>query len=168
MADHALVVGCDSYPHVLGGDLSSAVSDAVAMRSWLIGPAGVPPENVTLLLSGDSTGGVAPDGPADRSVFAMAISNLIQRTDADRLYVYFAGHGCRSDPQNPVLGQGCAGFHRLCARRSAAGRGRRRRVAAEAEAFVFHGGRGRPRLLPRLPVRRGVPGRRHRSRSGRS
>src|SRR3954452_3754058 len=110
MADHALVVGCDSYPHVLGGDLSSAVSDALAMRSWLIGPAGVPPENVTLLLSGDSTGGVAPDGPADRSVFAMAISNLIQRTDADRLYVYFAGHGCRSDPQNPSLAKDVLAF----------------------------------------------------------
>lgn len=109
MADHALVVGCDAYPNVPGGDLRGAVGDALAMYAWLVDVAGTPAGNVTLLLSGSSAGERVPggptSGPADRSRFAAEFTRLITTTDVDgdRLYVYFAGHGCRNDPLNPAL-----------------------------------------------------------------
>ncbi|MEV6841837.1 caspase family protein [Actinoplanes sp. NPDC051411] len=93
MAAHALVVGCDAYPHVPDGDLTGAVGDARAMHAWLTGAGGVPAENSALLLS------------PGRSRFAAEIGRLVARTDveSDRLYVYFAGHGGRTDPLNPAL-----------------------------------------------------------------
>jgi hypothetical protein len=117
MADHALIVGCDAYPYVDGGDLAGAVGDALAVRAWLVDQAGVPAANVTLLASSSSTGAAAPDdlvsGAADRRLFAREIRRLVELpgvgTD-DRLFVYFAGHGCRTDPQNPILARDALAF----------------------------------------------------------
>lgn len=98
MSAHALVVGCDAYPHVPGGDLTDAVADARAVYAWLTGPGGVSSARATLLTS------------PERSRFAAEISRLIAEPDADRLYVYFAGHGCRTDPLNPALASDALAF----------------------------------------------------------
>jgi hypothetical protein len=112
MGSWALVVGCDAYPKVDGGDLRGAVADALAVRTWLLDPGGgaVDPANLTLLASpsaaGAQLGDVVPAGPAGRSELSRAVRELVARTDvgeADRLYVYFAGHGCQTDPTNPML-----------------------------------------------------------------
>ncbi|MGI5241551.1 caspase family protein [Dactylosporangium sp. CA-139066] len=109
MPDHALVVGCDAYPNAPGADLRGAVADAVAVRDWLTGPGGVPAEHVTCLLSPSAAGlqpgdGVAT-GPATFAEFGYAIDRLLQLRagPSDRLFVYFAGHGMRTDPVNPVV-----------------------------------------------------------------
>jgi hypothetical protein len=109
VADHALVVGCDAYPNAPGADLRGAVADALAVRDWLTGPGGVPEANVACLLS-PSAAGVQPPagaatGPATLTEFAFALDAVRQAAagPADRLFVYFAGHGMRTDPVNPVV-----------------------------------------------------------------
>ena len=112
MADHALVVGCDAYPQLPGGDLRGAVADALAVREWLLSPYGgrVAESSLIFLASCSATGAQAElalvSNPATRLAFAAALRELITKPDVsedDRLYVYLAGHGCRTDPANPVL-----------------------------------------------------------------
>jgi Caspase domain len=112
MADHALVVGCDAYPHLPGGDLRGAVADALAVREWLLSRDGgaVAETRLTFLASCSAAGAQADlasvSNPATRLAFATALKELITKPDVsegDRLYVYLAGHGCRTDPGNPVL-----------------------------------------------------------------
>jgi hypothetical protein len=111
VADHALVVGCDSYPNMPGADLAGAVADALAVHDWLVDQARVPRDNVVLLVSPSRHGaptpaGLSVTGPARKRDFAREVRRLIDRddvSDGDRLTVYFAGHGCRTDPDNPAL-----------------------------------------------------------------
>ncbi len=110
MADHALVMGCDGYAQCRGADLRGAVADALDVREWLLRGARVPPENLVLLASPSAVGRQLPAGieapPVTRPSVAAAVAALVGRTDVgprDRLFVYFAGHGCRSDPLNEAL-----------------------------------------------------------------
>jgi len=119
VADHALVVGCDAYPQLPGGDLRGAVADALAVRDWLLSRDGGGVEKSCLtFLASCGAAGAQPDpsivdAAATRPNFVRAVRDLVARTDVgegDRLYVYLAGHGCRTDPQNPVLAQDAFAF----------------------------------------------------------
>ncbi|GIE27619.1 hypothetical protein Ait01nite_006640 [Actinoplanes italicus] len=92
-------------------DLAGAVGDALAVQDWLVGPGGVPAGNVVLLASpaahsASVAAGTRVTGEASRLAFAREVGRLAGLTDvghADRLYVYFAGHGCGTDPVNAAL-----------------------------------------------------------------
>ncbi|MFZ1286996.1 MAG: caspase family protein [Candidatus Phosphoribacter sp.] len=110
-SDRALVVGCDAYPNAPGAELSGAVADALAIRRWLVDPygPGLEPAQITFLAS-PSGSGQQPDpelvtGPATRLRLAQAVAALREVRGGERLYVYFAGHGCRTDPQNQLTAQ---------------------------------------------------------------
>jgi hypothetical protein len=106
--DRALLVGCDAYPRLPGGDLRAAVRDTLAVRDWLLRDSGggLAREDITLLVSYSANGAQAEagdvDGPASRPEIARAIRRLVEGPEQRRLYVYFAGHGCRTDPDNPL------------------------------------------------------------------
>ena len=123
MADHALVVGCDAYPNLAGGNLRGAVADALAVRDWLLSRDGcsIAQSRLTFLASCSAEGAQADPGVVDdvaeRPAFAAAVRELVAEPDADerdRLFVYLAGHGCRTDPQNPVLAQDAFAFTDFC------------------------------------------------------
>jgi hypothetical protein len=109
MADHALVVGCNRYRHLPNGDLRGAVPDAVAVADWLTRPGGpVAPGNLTFLASSGNPADLDArvTDEAERGALADAVESLIERRDVsgrDRLYFYFAGHGLRTDPLNPMF-----------------------------------------------------------------
>jgi hypothetical protein len=119
MAFHGLVVGCDAYPDA-GADLSGAVRDALLVRAWLVGQAQRDggPEPLALL-SPSATGAQPPktvdDGPAKVNAFVRALDEMEARSlgPDDIAVVYFAGHGCRSDPDNAALGQDALLFTEL-------------------------------------------------------
>jgi hypothetical protein len=108
VSDQALLVGCDAYPGLPGGDLRAAVRDVLSVRDWLLRSSGggLTRRDVILLVSCSDQGAqVAPvdvDGPASRVELARAVGRLVKGPDRNRLYVYFAGHGCRTDPVNPL------------------------------------------------------------------
>jgi len=106
----ALVVGCGAYPLVPGASARGPVEDALAFRSWLLSDGGVPPDQLRLLLSASAAGPPLPPavsvaGEADLTSFSAAVAELVTQITADRLYVYFAGHGCPTDPENPHFSQ---------------------------------------------------------------
>jgi hypothetical protein len=119
MANRAIVVGCDAYPNLPGGDLAGAVADAMAVRDWLASASGggISADRITFLAS-PSTAGAQPEagtvaGPATIERFAEAVWDALSDEDAgehDRLWLYLAGHGCRTDPLNPVLAQDAFAF----------------------------------------------------------
>ena len=108
MSDGALVIGCDDYPMLGRGRLRAAVRDALAVREWLLHPEGgrLTPAEITFLASCTDEGAAVQadqiDGPASRAAVARAVRALVQGPAGRRLYVYFAGHGCRTDPLNPL------------------------------------------------------------------
>jgi hypothetical protein len=106
----ALVVGCGSYPRVPGASAYGPVDDALAVRRWLLADGGVPAHQLRLLLS--TPDGAAPvpqavsvDGGADLASLSATVEELVTQLTADRLYVFFAGHGCPTDPDNPHFSQ---------------------------------------------------------------
>ena len=109
MSDHALVVGCDDYPGLRHGNLRGAVRDALAVRDWLLLPTGggLDRRDLTLLVSCAGEGAQAApgeaDGPASRRELSRAVRRLVEGPGGGRLYVYFAGHGCRTNPVDPLL-----------------------------------------------------------------
>ncbi|WP_454857521.1 caspase family protein [Promicromonospora soli] len=110
MSDHAVVIGCDAYPKVPNADLRGAVADALAVRSWLTTHGRVPVANVTLHAAPSAEGAQLEAGlaarPCTREALTQTLEELLARTDlgaTDRLFVYFAGHGLRTDPLNPSL-----------------------------------------------------------------
>ena len=110
MTISALVVGCDAYPHLPGAGLRGAVADALAVRQWLLRLGGVRDDDLRFLASCSPDGtqvpsGVSVDGPADMRSFALEVESLVTRRRADRVYVYVAGHGCRTEPDHPYLAQ---------------------------------------------------------------
>lgn len=119
MANYALVVGCDAYPHLRNGDLRGAVADALAMRDWLLRNEGgvVPEDNLHLLISCSKEGSKPEPGTvyraAEKKNFAPIVAELTESSAPkkhDRLFVYLAGHGCRTDPLNPLLAQDAFAF----------------------------------------------------------
>ena len=95
----AIVIGIDEYGDA-GMRLSAAVSDARRFRDWVLAPdgGGVPEGNLRLLLSRrpDDPGpdGAVPEATKDNIV--TAINDLVvaaEGQEAERLYLYFAGHG---------------------------------------------------------------------------
>lgn len=95
MSRFAIIIGVDHYENP-AWRLTAAVDDALAFREWALGPGGVPPENVHLLLS--PTPGREPSvpyAPADSDHITDLIHEF-QRgrgADGERLYFYYAGHG---------------------------------------------------------------------------
>jgi Caspase domain len=108
VSDHALLVGCDAYPGLPGGDLRAAVRDTLAVRDWLLRDSGggLARQDITMLVSCSAGGAQAEagdvDGPASRREMARAVRRLVEGPEKRRLYIYFAGHGCRTDPDNPL------------------------------------------------------------------
>ncbi len=108
MSNHALLVGCDAYPGLPGGNLRAAVRDTLSVRDWLLRSSGggLARPDVTFLASCNDQGAQAAaadvDGPANRAELAREVRRLVEGPEGNRLYVYFAGHGCRTDPLNPV------------------------------------------------------------------
>src|SRR6478609_6487869 len=106
----ALVVGCGAYPLVPGASAPGPVDDALAFRKWLLTDGAVPPAQLRLLLSPADDDPAVPqavsiDGAADLAHVTGAVAELVTQITADRLYVYFAGHGCPTDPDNPYFSQ---------------------------------------------------------------
>jgi len=107
------VVGCDAYPDVAGADLRGAVSDALAMRTWLLDSSGggLAMGDLRLLVSTSAEGAKPPEeivsGEATVRDFLKALGELdrLPSTQDDRLFVYFAGHGCQTDPTNQALSE---------------------------------------------------------------
>ena len=96
MASSALVIGVNAYADPKIPDLRGAVSDALEMREWLCeaGGAGVPEENVALLLSpADQRGANAVEATTDNII--QATWDLVERSggEGERFYFYFSGHG---------------------------------------------------------------------------
>jgi uncharacterized caspase-like protein len=112
MKDYAIVVGCDAYPNLPNGNLTTAVADALAFRDWLCNDLRAAAADITVLVS-PSAPDTNPYGPATRAAIAQAVANLVARRDigrTDRLFVYFAGHGCGTDPGSPVLSKDALAF----------------------------------------------------------
>lgn len=119
MADQAVVVGCDAYPDLPRGDLRGAVADALAVRDWLLSRqgGGIEEDRLTFLASCSPSGvQAAPEivaAPASRRNFVRVVERLastLEAGESDRLFIYLAGHGCRTDPENPVLAHDAFAF----------------------------------------------------------
>jgi hypothetical protein len=110
MANLALVIGCDAYPNLPHGDLRGAVRDALSFREWVLDRGGgqVAPPDLIFLASPSSGGASIPADveaqPATVRNVAYAMKDLVSERSGNRLYVYYAGHGCTTDPTNAWLG----------------------------------------------------------------
>lgn len=102
MPDHAIVIGIDRYDHS-PWNLSAAVRDACAFADWVTkGGAGrATRQTLTLLLSplDGKKPKLPPDGPATRDAVHAAFARYARKeeVEADRLWVYYAGHGITGD-----------------------------------------------------------------------
>jgi hypothetical protein len=95
--DFAVVIGITHYPQLV--DLEGPVKDAQEFARWLTGPAQVPDTNVFPVLSRDpqEPGGRPVQDEIDDAferVFAAARALSARGKGPNRLYIYFAGHGC--------------------------------------------------------------------------
>jgi hypothetical protein len=89
------------------------VSDALAMRTWLLDSSGggLATGDLRLLVSTSAQGAKPPgeivSGEATVRDFIKALGELdkLPSTQDDRLFVYFAGHGCQTDPTNQALSE---------------------------------------------------------------
>ena len=107
MANWAIVIGVDRYWSE-AACLQGRRRDALAVREWLLDPAGgdVPAENpVAALLRGGKPDRSTPELgaiTATKANIIVAINDLIQLSGAkgERLYFYFAGHGLTTRVSN--------------------------------------------------------------------
>lgn len=100
----AVVIGLDRYWSEQAS-LRGAVNDALAMRKWLLDPAGgnVPEEQLLLLLSpreGADPGVESIAGTKDNIILAINDLMLLSKGEGDRLYFFFAGHGLSARVSN--------------------------------------------------------------------
>jgi hypothetical protein len=123
MNNYAVVVGIDQYKNS-DWRLTSAVKDALRFASWAVRFGGVAPENLKLLLS--PAGGPVSSAAIPETKLRVPVTEAISQsiTDVlfddfqerkwgkggDRLYFYYAGHGCSHPdvrrvrgPEGPVL-----------------------------------------------------------------
>lgn len=96
---HALVVGIETYDVSPQWDLPGAGRDAVRFADWLTGTAGVPQENVRLLLSPRARSCDVPwelpyqyRDATQANVYSVMFDEL-PHCDGDLLWIYWAGHG---------------------------------------------------------------------------
>ncbi|GAA2324389.1 caspase family protein [Streptomyces violaceusniger] len=98
---HAVIVAVEQYSGSDSWTLDGPVHDALAMRTWLTG-LGVPPENIRLLASpteGNKAAVEAADRdyrPADGHIIRKVFMEELRSLDADRLWIYWAGHGVQA------------------------------------------------------------------------
>jgi len=101
-SDYAIVIGVDRYP-TPDKVLKGAVKNALQVAEWLVKRAGVPRENLSLLLSPSPA---SPPVPPDwNSAFASSVTiletlyNVLEDQaggKGERLFFYYAGHGVAS------------------------------------------------------------------------
>lgn len=93
--DFAIVIGISRYPAL--EDLQGPVEDAKEFENWLITGAGVPITNIKLILSAEppKRGNRPVQDEIDRAF--RGIFKKAKKVRAQRLYVYFAGHGCSAE-----------------------------------------------------------------------
>jgi hypothetical protein len=108
MSNWAVVIGIDRYWSE-GAHLRGAVRDALAVRQWLLDPAGgnVPPDNLQLVLAaGPHSPKLDPEleqlPVGTKANIIVAINNLIQLSGGkgERLYFFYAGHGLTARVSN--------------------------------------------------------------------
>lgn len=112
--DWAIVVGIDHYPGL--GDLENAENDARAFHDWVTRKAGVPPEQVALLISSDfrSRAALPREARPSPEMIEKCFDAFVERASENearlegprvgrRLYLYFSGHGCEPESQEPVF-----------------------------------------------------------------
>jgi hypothetical protein len=106
MADRALVIGIDNYANP-DWKLRAAVRDAVAFAKWVTEPGAgrATPETLTLLLAPEPARPVTdlPYLPADSTTIMKALVALEGggAVGADRLWVFYAGHGLAPSGSGP-------------------------------------------------------------------
>jgi hypothetical protein len=100
----ALLIGVDAYNFV--NPLSGCVNDILAIRQFLVNQAGVPPEQVTLLLAPGRDTQIGPDlgtvqQPTKTNILAAFQTLAGQTAPGDQVVIYYAGHGVQiTNPQN--------------------------------------------------------------------
>jgi hypothetical protein len=108
VANWAVVIGIDRYWSE-AAHLRGAVRDALAMREWLLDPAGgnVPGDNLQLVLAAGPNSAPVPDDlkglpEGTKANIIVAINNLIQLSGGkgERLFFFYAGHGLTTRVSN--------------------------------------------------------------------
>lgn len=121
MANYAVVVGIGKYPRLeavgMLKNLDGPENDATAIAHWLRDPEGgnVPEENLRLIRTSDFRQSEDDPQPS-MSRLSSTMDWLLQQTTnarADRLYLYFAGHGFAPVLEEPALftAEAGAGFN---------------------------------------------------------
>jgi hypothetical protein len=109
LQDYAVVVGINTYPDL--GSLSGPTNDALDFREWLLDPAGgnVPGTNIQSFVS-EPYAKVPPvlDARPQLQQVENAFLVLLDKVRssgvaANRLYLYFAGHGFSKDVDDAAL-----------------------------------------------------------------
>jgi hypothetical protein len=115
--DWAIVVGISRYPGFT--DLHGPENDALAFRDWLVGPGGVPEEQIQLLLSSSfPAASRATDAEPGVGALEKAFDRLFDRAEdhgmraGRRLYIYLAGHGFEPEAEQAALFAANASRHR--------------------------------------------------------
>lgn len=101
--DFAVVIGINDYPFIERGGLDSCHTDAKDVFDRLTGLAGVPKENMQLLLSTVGEPGARPEQEQVDAAFEAVFELAHKSGGGRRLYVYFAGHGLSTGPRHAAL-----------------------------------------------------------------
>jgi hypothetical protein len=119
MSTRAIVVGCHAHPATAGADTCGVTADALAFREWLL-DGGVRQADLRFLAgrraatprppSSGRRRDVTIDGAGDLDSFTREVGDAVTHHKADRLYVFMAGHGYRTSPENRYLGQHAIAF----------------------------------------------------------
>lgn len=119
MRHHCIAIGIDAYPDP-GWQLGACAADAIAFAEWALGPGEVALSDLRLMVApmGDLPAAVElSDGtsvtnyaPTRDGIMDFLLSEMLDEkwSEGDRLYFYFAGHGCshewvRGARSEPVL-----------------------------------------------------------------
>ncbi len=106
--DFAVVIGISRYPEL--GDLVVAEKNARVFAAWLTKPSGgdVPFENLSLIVTDDTTIDDTPNAPLTIEDLDLAFEAIIKREKREdgwigrRLYIYASGHGIATDKVDDV------------------------------------------------------------------